>query len=283
MTEGVCLIRVCDGTIVYANPTFEKMFGYGHGELFGKNISVVNAPTEKSTEEIAKDIQRSLKKTGVWSGEVYNIKKDGAPFWCYANVSTFGHPEYGKVWVAVHTDITERKRAKLILQESEATYRTLIETTDTGYLIFNVQGQVVDANAEYVRLTGHKTLQEILGRSVLEWTAPHDLQRNATEIDKCIKTCIVRNLEIDYIDKNGVFTPIEINANVIKTEKGTRILSLCRDITERKQAEEQLQERLQELEIYYKSTIGREGRIIELKQQVNELLVQLGKEKKYDL
>ena len=52
---------------------------------------------------------------------------------------------------------------------------------------------------------------------------------------------------------------------------------------ERKQAEEELQERLKELEIYYNATIGREGRIIELKQRVNELLVQLGKEKKYDV
>ena len=58
---------------------------------------------------------------------------------------------------------------------------------------------------------------------------------------------------------------------------------LQEEIAERNQAEEDLQKRLQELEIYYKATIGREGRIIELKQQVNKLLVQLGKEKKYDV
>ena len=43
-------------------------------------------------------------------GEIHNIKKDGTPFWCYAHVSTFEHHEYGKVWIAIHTDITERKR-----------------------------------------------------------------------------------------------------------------------------------------------------------------------------
>jgi len=58
---------------------------------------------------------------------------------------------------------------------------------------------------------------------------------------------------------------------------------IANDITERKQAEEELQKRLQELEIYYNATIGREERIIELKQQVNELLIQLSKEKKYDV
>jgi PAS domain S-box-containing protein len=123
MVEGVILTRISDGTIVYTNPKFEEMFGYSHEELVGKNISVVNAPTEKSSEEIAKGIQRSLRKTGVWSGEVYNIKKDGTPFWCYANVSTFEHLKYGKVWVAVHTDITERKQAEEALQKTEEQIR----------------------------------------------------------------------------------------------------------------------------------------------------------------
>src|SRR4051794_25816865 len=70
-------------------------------------------------------------------------------------------------------DLTERKRMEEALQNSEDKYRTLVETTATGYLIIDSDGKVLDANAEYVRLTGHKTLQEILGRSVTEWTAPH--------------------------------------------------------------------------------------------------------------
>ena len=52
---------------------------------------------------------------------------------------------------------------------------------------------------------------------------------------------------------------------------------------ERKRAEEDLRKRLEELEIFYDATIGREGRIIELKQDVDKLLEQLGKKKKYDV
>ena len=47
-----------------------------------------------------------------WHGEVENIKKDGTCFWCYANASVFDHPRYGKVLIAVHTDITERKKVE---------------------------------------------------------------------------------------------------------------------------------------------------------------------------
>ncbi len=112
MNEGVVLTRVSDNTIVYTNPKFEEMFGYSYGELAGKHISVVNAPGQKRPEEVAQDIDHFLKKTGIWSGEVYSRKKDGTAFWCYANISSFKHLNYGVVWISVHTDITERKLAE---------------------------------------------------------------------------------------------------------------------------------------------------------------------------
>ena len=110
MSEGVYLIRLEDLIIVYANPRFEEMFGYDSGEMIGKYVAIVNAPTNKTPEETLYEIVGILKKIGEWHGEILNIKKDGTPFWCYTNVSLFDHPEYGKVIVSVHTDITERKK-----------------------------------------------------------------------------------------------------------------------------------------------------------------------------
>ena len=120
MVDGVFLIRASDGIIVYANPQFERMFGYGAGELIGKHVSVVNAPTDKSPEETAEGIIQALNTEGVWNGEVINLKKDGTPFWCNASVSKFTHSDYGTVWVSVHQDITERKRMESELQESNS-------------------------------------------------------------------------------------------------------------------------------------------------------------------
>lgn len=112
MAEGVYLVGIDDAVIYYTNPKFEGMFGYEPGEMIGKHVSIVNAPTEKHPEETAKEIMGIIRKTGEWHGEVNNIKKDGTLFWCYANVSVFKHPEYGEVLVAIHTDITERKQAE---------------------------------------------------------------------------------------------------------------------------------------------------------------------------
>jgi two-component system sensor histidine kinase KdpD len=57
-------------------------------------------------------MMEALRRNGSWSGEVHSLRRDGTTFWCQARVSTFDHPDYGPVWIAVHSDISERKRAE---------------------------------------------------------------------------------------------------------------------------------------------------------------------------
>ena len=60
--------------------------------------------------------------------------------------------------------------------------------------------------------TGHDSLGDVIGKSVLEWTAEYDLAANAEEVKKCLEKGYVRGLEIDYKKKDGQVTPVEINA-----------------------------------------------------------------------
>lgn len=110
MTEGVCLVRASDGTIVHANPRFEAMFGYGPGEMSGLPVSSINYDDGGgSAEQAARDITEQLERHGEAHYEVHNARKDGTPFWCSAHTTRFEHPDHGWVYVAVQTDITERK------------------------------------------------------------------------------------------------------------------------------------------------------------------------------
>jgi PAS domain S-box-containing protein len=144
--------------------------------------------------------------------------------------------------------IHELETANQTIKESETKYRSLIETTDTGFAIIDVEGKVLDANKEYIRLSGHNILGQIIGKKVTEWTAEHDRARNAEEVGLCLKQGFVRNLEIDYVDKDGRVTPVEINATVVETTGGTVIMTLCRDITERKKAEDEIRQLNESLE-----------------------------------
>ncbi len=160
----------------------------------------------------------------------------------------------------------ERKKTSSALQISEEKYRTLVNITGTGYIILDEVGRVVDANQEYLRMTGRKSIEEIIGKTVTDWTAHYDVEKSKKVIAVCMDQGFVNNFEVDYITPDDEIIPIEINAACIKTVEGIRILTLCRDITSRRKARKELEEyrdRLEELV---------EDRTYELKRAQEKLL-----------
>lgn len=238
-SAGECVsITDTNDNIIFVNDAFCNIYGYSKEEVLGKNVSMFWS--SKTPQSVLKEILPATLEGG-WNGEIWNKKKDGTEFPVSLSTSAVRN-EKGEITslVGIASDITERKIAENTLRQSEEKHRALIETTNTGFLILDARGKVVDANTEYVRLTGYSTLAEIIGREVTEWTAPYDLERNAAEVQKCAELGWVRNLEIDYINRHGEITPIEVNATVIGSGDAAQILALCRDITERKKAEENI-------------------------------------------
>ncbi len=133
-----------------------------------------------------------------------------------------------------------RQRAEQALQDSERKYKTLVETTATGFVILDERGRVLDANAEYVRMSGHRTLEEIRGRTVAEWTAAHDRARNAEAVVDCMRCGFARDLQIDYAHADGTLVPVLIHATAAEVEGERRIISLIRDMSDRKRLEAEL-------------------------------------------
>ncbi len=248
MAEGVYLIRTNDGIITYTNPKFEKMFGYKQGEMIGKNVSIVNAPTDKDPRETAKEIMEILERTGEWHGEVKNIKKDGTPFWCYANVSTFDHPEHGRVWVSVHTDITERKRAEQKLKENEAWLSTTLSSIGDAVIATDRLGNVQFLNPIAESLTGWKQ-EESIGKPLEDiFNIINAETRKSVEnpVLRVIREGIVIGLanHTVLITRSGKEIPIADSGAPIKDDKGNIIgvVLIFRDIRERKKAEQKLKE-----------------------------------------
>jgi PAS domain S-box-containing protein len=125
---------------------------------------------------------------------------------------------------------------------SEDLYRALVESTGTGYVIIDEKGYVIDANREYVHLSGHGDLSEIRGRNVLEWTPGYAKEKNEMAVKECFRKGYIRNFEIDYAGPRGTIVHIEIDATVEIVDGTKRILTLCRDITQRKKVEEAVRE-----------------------------------------
>ncbi len=278
MLEGVYLIRASDGIIVYTNPTFEKMFGYGHGEMIGKHVSIVNAPTKKDPKKTAKEITAYINKHGVWKGEILNIKKDGTPFWCYASVSIIDHPEHGNVFVSVHTDITEQKKAEEALKMSESKYRLLLENLPQKIFLKDKNSVYISCNENYAKDLKIKP-EEIAGKTDFEFYPKKLAEKYRADDKRLMKADKTEDIEEEYI-QNGKKVFVHTVKTPIKDEKGNviGILGIFWDISEQKRAEkevkkayEDLKKRTEELEIFQKMTVGRETKMVELKKKIKEL------------
>ncbi len=109
------VITDLSGSIIYANPGFEKVTGYSREEALGKNPRILKSGLHGC--DFYKNMWASLLSQGYWSGEITNRRKNGSLYIEYAAISRIQSPDGEPIgYVAVKTDITERKRAEFELR-----------------------------------------------------------------------------------------------------------------------------------------------------------------------
>jgi PAS domain S-box-containing protein len=244
LEEGVVLVRADAGTIVYANPKFEKMFGYAAGDMIGRHVSQLNAPSEKSPEETAQEIMAALRDKGKWAGEIVNVKKEGTPFWCYASVSTFEHHSYGAVWVSTHQDITERKLVEKRLEESEERFRTMADHAPIMIWMADAQDKPAYGGGDFFNQRWHDftglTLEQTQGRNWLDIVHPDDRKRCLDAYLRVFRKNRPFRLEYRVRRHDGMFRWIQDSGVPRLTGEGTLIgfIGTWLDITDHKLFEE---------------------------------------------
>jgi PAS domain S-box-containing protein len=251
MAEGVFLIRQ-DGVIVYANPTIERIFGYDPGELIGKHTSILDASTNKSAEEIAHEIQQKLEANRIWQGEVKNIKKDGTIVWCFVNISTIEHPKYGNVWIAINQDITERKQVEDALSGSEERLYQVIEQMPYPVEICDSSGTAKMVNQAFLKLFGISSADMVVDKyNVFKDRLTMDVLELADDIHRVYsgESVFVPELVLPlkkYPSEFGIQPKedIVLETTMFPVLRSTgeiwRVVTIWKDITERKHAEEAL-------------------------------------------
>lgn len=247
IAEGIVL-TLKDGTIVFTNSTFDKMFGYEEGDLKGKNLSVTSAGNDNNEAEVSAEIEDCLNKQGIWQGELYNRKKDGTYFWCQVNISKYNHSVHGKVWVATYMDITERKRAERSLQKSEKELKDITSSLAEGIYVMNADGRITFVNSEAERILGW-TARELADKNIHDVIHSRRVDGASLTFEECPIHNIVRTGKRYYsnnesfIRKDGTSFPVSVLSSPL-IEKGKVVASVTafRDITERKRLEREVAE-----------------------------------------
>jgi diguanylate cyclase (GGDEF)-like protein/PAS domain S-box-containing protein len=247
VAHGIHLVRASDALIVFANPQFEIMFGYESGELIGKHVSVLNGANVEDSLAVVAIITEALVNKGQWEGEVQNIRKDGTPFWCYATVSSFDHPEFGQVYISAHENITERKLAEVKLLEERGKLEAAFESSEVGFVICNAQGGDITMNAtalslhEYASVTElHRTIEENENKWELLYLDGRIMPFEEWPLVRAIHGDFVRDFEFNYHNlKTGAKWICSLTVSPVRNIAGevTLIVQTLIDITDKKHNE----------------------------------------------
>jgi two-component system cell cycle sensor histidine kinase/response regulator CckA len=140
------------------------------------------------------------------------------------------------------TDITERRRTAEALARSEENYRELFEQANDAIFLCHGDGRLADVNRHAVNITGY-TREELLSRSAQDIVAPEDLDY--------LRQCLAELSRVGM--RSSVYRFRRKDGSLFYGETSTkllpdgRLLAMVRDITERKQAEEQRRKLEEEL------------------------------------
>jgi PAS domain S-box-containing protein len=190
-------------------------------------------------------------------------------------------------FVAMFDDISERKQAEDALQQREAELRILVEHSPIAMIVdvgVDADEKILMMNQKFTKLFGY-TMQDV--PDVRHWwplAYPDEKYREEVKaewianVSKAIQShSDIEPMETKVNCKDGSIRYIRLSLSSI----GNRNIVAFEDLTKRRLAESQLNQQLDELRRWQNATLGREARILELKHEVNGLLLKTGQPARY--
>ncbi|MBL0157518.1 MAG: PAS domain S-box protein [Bryobacterales bacterium] len=162
------------GRIEYVNPKFTALTGYSAEEAFGQNPRILKSTLNQAA--VYSELWGALTSGREWQGELLNRRKDGSLFWEQASISPVKNLS-GKVthFVAVKEDITERKRVRQELEESERRFREMLEHVALLAVQLDSEGRVTFCNDYFCSITGW-TREQLMGKDCFELLIPESIR-----------------------------------------------------------------------------------------------------------
>jgi PAS domain S-box-containing protein len=239
---GVIMVTAQDGTIQYVTPSVKRVLGYDPVELFGKKAYNI------THREDLKRIRRIMKSVGIdgSSSEPFDIKTrhwDGTYRICQTVVHKISHG----LAFSFH-DVTAQRRAEEALRRSEERYRKAFRCSPDSITISEmITGRFIEVNEGFEHMSGHSH-DDVIGKSSLDIGLWRDPAARALVVKRLKRDGAVRDYETDFITRDGDILNCLVSAEWFELENKRCVVLIARDITERKQYEDELHHSSVELE-----------------------------------
>jgi PAS domain S-box-containing protein len=205
-SDGICVVQ--DGRLKYVNPRLAEMAGYSAAELVDRQFLDYLHPEDRAG--VAARYRRRLegeKQTSTYS--VRFLRRDGSSVRVEVNAALSAY-EGAAADIVLVRDISERERAEQAVVASEERYRSLVEASPDGIVVYQ-DGLVVLANRASAELLGYEGAADLVGRRAASLVNPDDLPR-VEQRGEMLRTggAAAGPLRVRFLSRTGDLIPAEV-------------------------------------------------------------------------
>jgi formate hydrogenlyase transcriptional activator len=238
------VVTDAEGRITSINSQVERLFGYGRHEVIGQEVEFLVPERFRKAHpghRSAYKAHASVRPMGAGL-QLSGRRKDGSEFPVDIMLSPMETGE-GRVVISVIRDISDRKKAQEAVRRSEAQFRALFEFSPDAIIASDPQGRITEVNARVESLFGYQR-GDLIGQSIDSLVPERFRHTHPARRTDYASAARVRpmgaGLELYGRRKDGSEFPADIMLGPVETEEGRIVLSVIRDLTEKREAEEAL-------------------------------------------
>jgi PAS domain S-box-containing protein len=237
LARDAIIVRDAKGKITFWSSGAEKVYGWTKREATGKpthRLLFTKFPVP------LKDIMETTFREGRWEGELVHTTKDKRKITVLSRWALEKNNETGSViFLEINSDITERKQAEDALRLTGIYNRNLIEASLDPLVTISAEGKISDVNTATELVTGYSR-NDLIGTDFSDYFT--DPRKARTGYKLVFKEGFVHDYELEIRHRDGHITPVIYSASVYRDKAGRvkGVFAAARDITKRKEAEEEL-------------------------------------------
>jgi PAS domain S-box-containing protein len=225
-------------TITYESPSCSQVLGYPPGYLIGKNGLGLIHPEDMQV--VSKELKDVFTKQNDHLPTEFRVKHINGQ-WISVEVianNMLDHPAIRGI-IVTGRDVTERRRVEKALKISETKFRNIFNNSSDAIVIISNNYDILEVNEVFLRVTGY-SLEETKKMKLTEIITDPYLPQLMEKLVTIFRNEYQPALECDIKGKSKLIFPAEINSKLIEFEGGQALISVIRDVTERKHIESKI-------------------------------------------
>lgn len=227
-----------DGKILSVNQAACNMSGFSEDELIGIGRSGVEDVTDPRLSVLIEE----RKRNGKARGEVSLLRRDGTHFNAEISSAIFKNHDGQKLTSMIIRDVTKQKNDEQKIQEREKRFRAIFYQAPIAMALIDMQGHPIICNLPFSKMLGYSS-DELTKMKFTEFTYPEDIDKDMNQFTDLLAGKISGyNMEKRYIHKNGDLIWANLFVTTLSDDNGklSEIIAMVEDITDRKNAEEEI-------------------------------------------